>query len=250
MSDLVGFYEAHVDAEATDFRFLALKEHLARRFQGRAVADVGCGTGTLVRALALEGYTALGIEPDPRLFALAEKVRAGAGAEYTLLNAGIQDLGAERLAPYTDFLLLDVLEHLPDDRAMLAHLAERMPPGGKLLCLLPALESLYGERDRTVGHFRRYSTATARRLFEALPFRTVSVSHWNLLGVPIYWFFEKLAGRPVPEGFRQGTRSLPRRALNAALTAWFRAVENRVRFPVGLSLLVEAVKQPLGRGAI
>src|SRR6185295_2687321 len=158
------------------------------------------------------------------------------------VNAGIKDLDAGRLSGYSDFLLLDVLEHLKDDRGMLQHLVERMPPGGKLLCLLPAGEALYGERDRSVGHFRRYSSDSAARLFAGLPFKTVALSHWNLLGFPIYWFFEKLAGRPVPEGFRQGERSLPRRALNAALLAWFRGVENRVPFPVGLSILVEAVK--------
>lgn len=240
--DLVQFYAAHVAAEAEDFRFRALKDLLAGRMQERSLADIGCGTGMLTREFAREGYRALAVEPDPRIFAIAQRVRADSGAEYRLLNSWIPDLSPDTLAPYRNFLLNDVLEHVEDDRALLRELHARMPEGAKLLCLLPALESLYGERDRAVGHHRRYSQRRARELFSGVPFRGATYSCWNLLGVPAYWFFEKVLGRCVPEGFRQGRRSLPSRLLNGALGLWFRWVENRVRFPAGLSLLVEAVK--------
>lgn len=125
---------------------------------------------------------------------------------------------------------------------MLAAIHAKMAPGARLLCLLPSLESLYGRRDREVGHFRRYSLAAARRLFARIPFRSVEYRYWNLLGVGPYWWYEQVLGRPMPETFRQGPRSFLQNALNAGLLLWFRLVENRVSPPLGLSLLVTAEK--------
>ena len=107
--DLVEFYEQHVGVEAADFRFIALKELLLSRLSGRTVADIGCGTGTMARELSLAGYEVLGMEPDPRLHALAVKVRSSSGVDYKLLNTGIEGMSAGALAPYRNFLLLDVL---------------------------------------------------------------------------------------------------------------------------------------------
>lgn len=240
MSGLVEFYEQHVSAEGEDFRFLALKELLQRRLRGGRVVDVGCGTGTMVRDLARGGTNASGLEPDPQLHALAERVRAESGLDYALWQASVADAPEEAFRGATDFLLLCVLEHLEDDRALLHALHGRMPEGARLHCLLPAVESLYGERDRAVGHFRRYSRTAAARLFATVPFRSVSVRWWNLLGVPAYFAFEKVLRRPVSEGFRLEERGSLGRALNAALLAWFRMVENPLPPPLGLSLLVTA----------
>lgn len=238
--NLAEFYAAHAAQEETDFRFVALVELLAARLRGRSVVDLGCGTAALARALSGRGLTVLAVEPDPAIHALAAAAPRPPGL--TLLNARLEELSAAQLAPYENVLLIDVLEHIADDRAALARIAERMAPGAQLLCLLPAIEGLYGRRDRDVGHHRRYSAGAARRLFEGLPFSSVELSAWNMLGVPVYWLCEKVLGRPVPETIRQGRRGPLQRMLNAGLLAWFRLVENRVSAPAGLSLLVRATR--------
>ncbi len=54
--------------------------------------------------------------------------------------------------------LLDVLEHVPDDRAFLGQLvAQRLAPGGFALISVPAWQSLYTEHDHFLHHCRRYS---------------------------------------------------------------------------------------------
>jgi len=240
--DLIGFYEAHAALETTDFRFVALLEYLCARLRGRSVADIGCATGALARALAGRGWEVLAVEPDPKLHALAAREPAVAGGGFRLIKAGIEELRVEDLSACENVLLIDVLEHIEDDGRMLAAVWEKMPPGAQLLCLLPALESLYGRRDRAIGHHRRYSLSSAERLFGRVPFRRVDYRYWNLLGVPAYWLCENILGRAVPETFRQGSRSALREAVNTGLLSWFRLIENRIAPPLGLSLIVTAVK--------
>ena len=236
------FYEAHAAQEATDFRFVALEEFLVSRMRGRSAADIGCGTGALARDLAVRGWRVLAVEPDPSLHAMAAATLAGVKGDCRLVRATIEDIAADEVAACENVLLVDVLEHIEDDGRMLAAIFAKMAPGARLLCLLPALESLYGQRDRSVGHYRRYSLAAARRLFSGAPFRAVEYRYWNLLGVGPYWWYEKFLGRQMPETFRQGPRSFLQKALNAALLSWFRRFENRFTPPLGLSLLVTAVK--------
>ena len=240
--NLAEFYEAHSAQEATDFRFVALEEFLVERMRGRSAIDVGCGTGALARDLAARGWRVLAVEPDPRLHALAAATLADIKGDCRLVQAAIEDVAAAEVAACENVLLVDVLEHVEDDDRMLAAIFSKMAPGARLLCLLPALESLYGRRDRAVGHHRRYSLAAARRLFAGVPFQALEYRYWNMLGVGPYWWFEKLLGRRMPETFRQGPRSFLQNALNTALLFWFRRVENRLTPPLGLSLLVTAVK--------
>src|SRR5260370_31389043 len=73
---------------------------------GRRVAEIGCGSGGLLEALAGLG-TAVGVEMDPALRAIARArgldVRAGSLPDGVPLEAG----------PWDAARLFDVLEHRP-----------------------------------------------------------------------------------------------------------------------------------------
>ena len=77
-------------------------------------------------------------------------------------------LSFTRERPETVFdlvLLLDVLEHISDDRGFLAGVVrDLLLPGGVLLASAPAHPSLYTRHDAILGHCRRYRPAE----FEAL----------------------------------------------------------------------------------
>jgi SAM-dependent methyltransferase len=69
--------------------------------------------------------------------------------------------------PFDLVLLLDVVEHLPDDRAFLREIAGDVRPGGRVIASVPAWMALYSSHDRALGHFRRYRPAELRALLEA-----------------------------------------------------------------------------------
>lgn len=65
-------------------------------------------------------------------------------------------------------LLLDVLEHVQDDRAFLAELVrENVEAGGWLLFSVPAWQGLYTQHDAWLQHHRRYAPAEARAVLRA-----------------------------------------------------------------------------------
>jgi SAM-dependent methyltransferase len=134
----------------------------------RAVLDVGAGDGYLARALmdALPaGGEVVCLDPfytDDDLGRFAAEPRAG--------------LSFVRAAPARRFdviLLLDVIEHVADDRAFLGDFVARLAPGGLVLVSVPAWQPLFSAHDTALKHYRRYSPAACRALLEAAGLATV-----------------------------------------------------------------------------
>jgi hypothetical protein len=64
-------------------------------------------------------------------------------------------------------LLLDVLEHVEDDRGFLADVVrENVASGGRVLFSVPAWQALYTSHDARLRHYRRYAPAEAARVLE------------------------------------------------------------------------------------
>ena len=73
--------------------------------------------------------------------------------------------------------LLDVVEHVQDDAALLRSLYERMATGTHLVVTVPALKWAFTSWDTNLGHYRRYSRRDVRRLVTHAGFSTVSCSY-------------------------------------------------------------------------
>jgi SAM-dependent methyltransferase len=61
-------------------------------------------------------------------------------------------------------MLLDVAEHVPDDRAFLRQVMGLMRPGAVVLFSVPAWPALYTQHDEALRHYRRYTPRQARAL--------------------------------------------------------------------------------------
>lgn len=63
--------------------------------------------------------------------------------------------------------LLDVVEHIEHDVDALSAIAARMEPGAQVVITAPALQWAFSSWDTELGHFRRYSRASLRRVVAA-----------------------------------------------------------------------------------
>ncbi len=117
--------------------------------------DIGAGAGSLGLILQRQrpDVTYRFREPEPELNALLE---ATFGAQK---NA---PAGTEFNAP-TCAVLLDVVEHVSDDVALIKAVAAELPGGSTIAVTVPAFRLLWSRWDVTVGHFRRYNRKQIRR---------------------------------------------------------------------------------------
>ena len=82
-------------------------------------------------------------------------------------------------------LLMDVLEHVPDDFKFLSELLAASAPGAEFLVTVPANPSFWSAHDESNGHYRRYDMDRFRAGVGGLPVTTLLLSHFNARLYPI-----------------------------------------------------------------
>jgi SAM-dependent methyltransferase len=121
-------------------------------FPGMTVLDVGCGDGFVARGLFSGGDVA-------ELTAVDINLSDQRIEELERLSGGVRFLKEPPHGWQFDLLLLmDVIEHVEDDHALLSsHVERQLVPEGKVLITVPSFQLLFGRHDVQLGHYRRYT---------------------------------------------------------------------------------------------
>lgn len=139
---------------------------------------------------------------------------------------------------------LDVLEHVPDDAAVVRGFHRLLKPGGVAVVTVPAGMALWSDWDVALHHFRRYDRPQLRALFPGAEWEIVYANYTNVLVYPAVWFVRKWRALRARLGFAATMRTedrVPPRWLNALLGALFVGMARwRMPFPFGVSLLLVA----------
>ena len=137
-----------------------------RPFLSGDILEVGAGIGANTQFLSAGArgkYVCL--EPDPQLAArLTNALQKTGRHEFETICGTLPALG-DRL--FDTILYIDVLEHIENDRAELNAVASYLRPGGHLIVLSPAHQSLFSPFDAAIGHFRRYTLSMLRNISPA-----------------------------------------------------------------------------------
>lgn len=156
-----------------------------RPFVGDSVLEIGAGIGNLSRHLAprRKRYIATDID-DEHLARLRARLTHRPNLEVKrcdLTNSG----DFESIAGQLDTVVcLNVLEHVEDDLTGLRNIRSALKPGGTAIVLVPEGMSVYGELDRVLGHFRRYSREELRTKMEAQGFAVERILEFNRVTRP------------------------------------------------------------------
>jgi 2-polyprenyl-3-methyl-5-hydroxy-6-metoxy-1,4-benzoquinol methylase len=148
----------------------------------RRLLDVGCGSGTSVRAAVDLGWEAIGIDLDPVLVELGRRklqvdLRCGSLVECDLDEN------------HYDFIRLrDVIEHLPNPYEALLKIRQLLRPGGVVLIATPNEEAastqlrllLGGKRNRVASvppphHLHGFGPKTLRLLFKRTGLKPIEI---------------------------------------------------------------------------
>src|SRR5262245_38645298 len=111
------------------------------------VIDVGCGTGANIAALS-DSYRCIGIDTSRDAIEFARQRFANVAF---ICGHAPGDLGPEANAAQA-MLLMDVLEHVEDDRAVFEPLVQCLRPGAIMLLTVPADMRLWSVHDEGLMH--------------------------------------------------------------------------------------------------
>jgi SAM-dependent methyltransferase len=206
------------------------------------IVDIGCGTGATLLALSRIGQV-VGLDESSLALAFCR----GRGDKHLIRASATEVPLANECADAVT--MLDVLEHLDDDKAAMAEVARILRPGGMAMFTVPAFPGLWSEHDEAIGHKRRYKVAPLRTLAAAAGLEIVKLSYViTALFIPIYLF--RLAQRAFRTGRPEGPKTtlilLPG-VVNRLVTAilWLESrMMLRVNLPFGVSLVMVARRNP------
>jgi len=197
------------------------------------ILEAGCGPGGNLAMLSMFGDVSA-IEPDAESASYARE----RGTAEIRIGRMPGDLPFER-GSFDLVAVLDVLEHLPDDRAGLVALRQMLKPKGMLLATVPAFRLLWSEHDRRHHHYRRYTRPMLIEAATKAGFEVLRASYFNTALFPLIAAIRvvrNLLGAPGGND-----EAMPPSFVNALLRRLFAAERIALRrfdLPVGVSILM------------
>jgi SAM-dependent methyltransferase len=231
-------WERHWWWRSREAWLLSWIERLHRRAPRRRILDVGCGDGLFFERLERFGEVE-GLEPDARLVV---NPRWRSRIQVAPIDAGFMPA-----RPFDLVLMLDVLEHIADDRGALRGAFRALRPGGHLLLTVPALSWLWSRHDEANAHHRRYGRGALRRILVEAGFVVETVRFffvWTVAPMALRRVFA-----PAGAGVADYAVTIPPSPINRALTAFSHlehTISHYLSWPLGSSLLAIARKADVG----
>ncbi|HEU4950489.1 MAG TPA: methyltransferase domain-containing protein [Holophagaceae bacterium] len=202
----------------------------------RRFLEIGCGTGFVLGAVAeaFPGAEVSGSEISTAGLTHAQRRAPG---------AALYQMDARRIPFHSAFDLIgafDVLEHIPEDEAVLEACAQALVPGGGLLLTVPQHPWLWSSVDAFAGHVRRYRRRELEAKLVAAGFEVALSTSFVSLLLPMMALSRALKRGGGPEEPELRAGPMQNALGRAAMGAEFRLMRAGVRLPAGGSLLVAA----------
>lgn len=165
-----------------------------------AVADVGAGCGNFSRYLLQAKIDSIhAFEPSSKMHSLLEK-RFQNESRLESVNAYVTEVADRYTERFDAVVYNNVMEHVENDIVELEAVYRMLKPGGCVLIYVPALQWLYSDFDRSLGHFRRYDKASGSELLLSTGFTVERIKYADVLGVLPWLVMMKFMGRKLSKG--------------------------------------------------
>jgi 2-polyprenyl-3-methyl-5-hydroxy-6-metoxy-1,4-benzoquinol methylase len=155
---------------------LAALLRYTRHLDIRSILDVGAGSGFFSKGLLRETNALQAICVDISYSTERKESLNGKPVEYRK-SCGEADVDL--------VLMMDVLEHVDDDVALLRDYAEKVPVGTYFIITVPAFSFLWSAHDVYLGHKRRYTLSEVKQTMARAEFTIENASYYFGLVFPL-----------------------------------------------------------------
>src|SRR6266542_3409806 len=166
-----------------------------RPFIGDRVLEIGAGIGNLTNQfIPRELYLASDI--NPHYIRYLQSYSFGKPYLHVLnIDAGDPEHFGGLEEKFDTALMINVLEHVPDEGKALRNLWSALEPGGRAVILVPQHPALFGTFDEVLQHRERYTREKLESDFIGAGFRVEKIFDFNRVSVPGWWLNGKVLRR-------------------------------------------------------
>ena len=220
--------------------FNAWMADVIRPHLGDRVLEVGAGIGNLATQFLPRDRYVAGELDELHLGVLRNTALRRADLEIVPLDATRSEDFESLRGGVDTVVCLNVLEHIPDESAALANMRGVLPPGGRLVVLVPQGPGLFSPLDEALEHQRRYDRASLTAALERAGLEVERLIDFNRPGVLGWWLNGRVLRRRRLGGYQL-------RIYDALVWLWRRT---EWLWPWhGLSLIAVARRPEGGEGA-
>jgi cyclopropane fatty-acyl-phospholipid synthase-like methyltransferase len=168
-----------------------------RPYLGKRVLEVGAGCGNFTQLLTGENIEHLiALEPARNMYVHLEK-NAARMVGVTAVEGSTISYAEESSEPFDTLIYKDVMEHIEDPDEELRRAHEMLQAGGHLLIFVPAMQILYSNFDKEVGHYCRFKLSDLRKKVEDAGFTIEEARYFDRLGAPLFFLYFTLLGNTL-----------------------------------------------------
>lgn len=114
-----------------------------------------------------------------------------------LVDPGFEGKFSDSMNRYDTVFALNVVEHIFDDAAAISNCRKLLKPGGHLIILVPAFQSLYNNFDRELEHYRRYNRKRLKSLLMTGGFSVKHSQYYNAAGIAGWFISGKIQNHSI-----------------------------------------------------
>ena len=216
----------------------ALIHQLIRRFAVKGkVLDLGAGTGKMLIELKTKGWQVAGLDNELEAIKWSKKRK---------IQIKLWDIESRKFPfkanQFEAVLMLDVLEHLVNERRVLNEIKRVLKPKGVVIITVPAYQWLFSYWDKKLGHQRRYTIDLLKKKILSTDLEIKFLSYFCSLFLPgavIVRIIKKLLGKKSQA--TSDFQTTPLAFFSIPLLKLYASLERRLlkyfNLPFGLSII-------------
>jgi|TARA_B100002003_G_C14084935_1_gene521892 SAM-dependent methyltransferase len=184
--------------------------------------DVGCGVGDLSEYLGQKNWYGRAIDQSNFAYIKACELLSSF-SEIDICQKSI--FNEHNL--YKSIFLLDVLEHIKDDKRAMEKIYSLLEPCGHVVMVVPSNPKEWRWDDEFYGHYRRYSPSRIVSLLNGVHLKPIII--WDIT-YPFYWLMRRVYTKIKKKPEDIDNNMYVRTSMSSTVNAW--------EFPVLLKFIL------------